>query len=132
MSTPTDTLLPDTTRIRSVPLTDSLVAHVDGSYRNTDDLEVGGFVLAPELRAEQLEIAAEEEAEGHAEEAADARALANLKGRIPNSATETKTLGAGIALIRDGGNLGLSVSYFRSEESRVGKECVSTCRYRWT
>src|SRR3546814_16129531 len=28
--------------------------------------------------------------------------------------TETKTLGAGIALIRDGGNLGLSVSYFDS------------------
>src|SRR3546814_21044016 len=23
------------------------------------------------------------------------------------------------------------VGYFRSEERRAGKECVSTCRYRW-
>src|SRR3546814_17255653 len=23
-------------------------------------------------------------------------------------------------------------SFFRSEERRVGKECVSTCRYRWS
>lgn len=108
-----------------VPLTDSLVAHLDGSYRNTDDLEVGGFVLAPELRAEQLEIAAEEEAEGHPEEAEEARALANLRGRIPNSATETKTLGAGLALIRDGGNLGVSVSYYDTAygvPSRPGAE----------
>ncbi|PWG03757.1 TonB-dependent receptor [Sphingosinicella humi] len=95
-----------------VPLTDSLVAHFDGSYRKTDDLEVGGFVLSPALRAEQLEIAAEEAAEGHAEEAEEARARANLKGRIPNSATETKTVGAGLALIRDGGSLGFSVSYY--------------------
>ena len=108
-----------------VPLTDSLVAHIDGSYRNTDDLEVGGFVLSPELRAEQLEIAAEEEAEGHVEEAEEARELANLRGRIPNSATETKTLGAGLAFIRDGGQLGLSVSYYDSKygvPSRPGAE----------
>src|SRR3546814_12088076 len=24
------------------------------------------------------------------------------------------------------------VEWFRSEERRVGKECVSTCRYRWS
>src|SRR3546814_12671935 len=24
------------------------------------------------------------------------------------------------------------ISQFRSEERRVGKECVSTCRYRWS
>src|SRR5687768_14485440 len=34
-----------------------LVLHVDGSYRQSDDLRVGGYVLSPELRAEQLEIA---------------------------------------------------------------------------
>ena len=96
------------------PITDSLVAHVDGSYRNTDDMEVGGFVLSPALRAEQLGIAAEEEAEGHPEEAEEARELANMKGRVPNSATESTTLGAGLALIRDGGNLGFSVSWYDS------------------
>ncbi|HEV2745917.1 MAG TPA: TonB-dependent receptor [Allosphingosinicella sp.] len=95
-----------------LPLGNGFVGHVDASYRDTDDLEVGGFVLAPPLRAEQLALAEEEEAEGHAEEAAEARALANRRGRIPNSATETKTLGAGFALIRDGGSLGVSVSWY--------------------
>src|SRR3546814_11659688 len=27
---------------------------------------------------------------------------------------------------------GVTVKYARSEERRVGKECVSTCRYRWS
>jgi iron complex outermembrane recepter protein len=99
-----------------VPVTDNgLVFHLDGSFRKTDDLEVGGFVLSPELRAEQLEIAAEEAAEGHPDEAAEALELANLKGKIPNSATEQKTAGAGLALIRDGGSLGVSVSWFDSD-----------------
>ena len=92
-----------------------LVLHLDGSYRNTDDREIGGFLLSPELRAEQLDIAAEEEAEGHAEEAAEARALAGFRGVLPNSATETKTLGGGLALIRDGGNIGVSLSWFDSD-----------------
>ena len=92
-----------------------LVLHLDGSYRNTDDREIGGFLLSPELRAEQLDIAAEEEAEGHAEEAAEARALAAFRGVLPNSATETKTLGGGLALIRDGGNIGVSLSWFDSD-----------------
>ena len=104
---------------------DGFVVHFDGSYRNSDDLEIGGFLLSPELRAEQLEIAAEEATEGHAEEAAEARALANLRGRIPNSATETTTAGGGVALIRDNGNLGFSVSWFDSDygvPSRPGTE----------
>jgi iron complex outermembrane receptor protein len=94
-----------------------VVVHFDGSYRRSDDLRVGGFVLSPELRAEQLEIAEEEEAEGHAEEAAQARALAGLRGRLPNSATETWTAGAGLALIRERGNLGISFGVF---DSRYG------------
>ena len=92
-----------------------LVLHLDGSFRKTDDLEVGGFVLSPELRAEQLEIAAEEAEEGHAEEAAEALELANQRGRLPNSATEQKTAGAGVALIRDTFNIGASVSWFASD-----------------
>ncbi len=91
-----------------------LVVHLDGSYRNTDDREIGGFLLSPELRAEQLEIAAEEEEEGHAQEAAEARDLADARGVIPNSATETKTLGGGLAYIGERGNIGASVSWFDS------------------
>ncbi|WP_448659778.1 TonB-dependent receptor [Sphingomonas sp. CJ99] len=95
-------------------LTPNIVAHVDGSYRRSNDLRVGGFVLSPGLRAEQLEIAAEEREEGHLEEAEEAEALAGLRGRVPNTGTETYTLGGGIALINDRGSLGFSVGYFDS------------------
>ena len=91
-----------------------LVAHVDGSWRKTDDLRTGGYVLSPELRAEQFEIAEEEFEEGHFEEAEEALELANLRGKIPNSWTEQKTAGAGLALIRDRFNVGASVSIFDS------------------
>ena len=94
-----------------------LVLHVDGSYRKTDDLRAGGYVLSPELRAEQLEIAEEELEEGHAAEAAEALELASLRGRIPNSATEQKTAGIGLGLIRHTFNIGASVSLF---DSRYG------------
>jgi iron complex outermembrane receptor protein len=96
-------------------LAPGIVLHADGSYRKTDDLGVGGYVLAPELRAQQLALAQEETGEGHVDEAAEAAALANARGRLPNSATETYTLGTGIALINDGGNLGFSVGYYDSD-----------------
>src|SRR3546814_11509880 len=43
------------------------------------------------------------------------------------------SIGASYA-VADGWRLGLNGSYSerRSEERRVGKECVSTCRYRWS
>jgi iron complex outermembrane recepter protein len=93
-------------------LGDQFVFHVDGSYRKTRDLEVGDFVLSPALRAQQLAIAEEELAEGHVEEAEEALAFAALRDVLPNSATETLTLGGGFALINEGGSLGASVSYF--------------------
>ena len=91
-----------------------LVLHLDGSFRKADDVRVGGFVLSDELRAEQREIAAEELEEGHTEEAAEALELSELRGRLPNTATEQKTLGAGLALIREGGSIGVSVGWFDS------------------
>jgi iron complex outermembrane receptor protein len=101
------------------------VAHVDGSWRKSGDLRTGGFVLSPELRAEQFEIAEEELEEGHVEEAEEALALANLHGKIPNSQTEQKTLAGGLAFIRDNFNIGASVSRFASNygiPSRPGAE----------
>lgn len=97
-----------------VPLTSKLVLHLDGSYRKSDDLRVGGFVLSPGLRAEQLEEAAEERAEGNLEEAAEAEELAGLRGRIPNTGTETYSFGAGLAYIGEGGSFGISGSYYNS------------------
>ena len=97
-----------------IPLAGRLVLHFDGSYRNSDDLRVGGFVLSPELRAQQLEMAAEEREEGNLDEAAEFEELASLRGSIPNTATETYTLGTGIAFIDDGGSIGIAASYFNS------------------
>ncbi len=95
--------------------TGGLVLHVDGSYGRTGDLRAGGYILSPELRAEQLAIAEEELEEGHAEEAAEALELVNLRGEIPNSATRQKSGGIGAALIRDTFNIGASVSVFDSD-----------------
>ncbi|MEL6874564.1 MAG: TonB-dependent receptor [Pseudomonadota bacterium] len=95
-----------------VALTNQLVIHVDGSFRETQDLGVGGFVLTPALRAEQLEVAAEETEEGNLDEAAEARELAELRDELPNSFTETYTIGAGFALINEGGSLGASFGLY--------------------
>ncbi|WBH17106.1 TonB-dependent receptor [Sphingomonas radiodurans] len=95
-----------------VALAPNIVAHVDGTYRKSDDLRIGGFVLSPTLRADQRAIAAEEAEEGNLGEAAEASALANLRGPLPNSFTETFSVGGGLALINDGGSLGFSAGYY--------------------
>lgn len=95
-----------------MPITDRVIVHLDGSYRNSDDLRSGGYVLSPNLRAEMLDFAAEEVSEGHLEEAAEARDLTNQRGRIPNSALKSWSAGGGIAFIDDRGNLGVSYSIY--------------------
>ncbi|MGB5723918.1 MAG: TonB-dependent receptor [Parasphingorhabdus sp.] len=95
-----------------VPLTAKLVIHADGSFRDTNDVRVPGFVLSPVLRAEVLAEATEEAGEGHLDEAAEVTETANLSGRVPNTASRTQTAGVGAAFIDDGGNLGFSISYY--------------------
>ena len=95
-----------------VPVTDRVVVHLDGSYRNSDDLRTGGYILSPSLRAEVLDFAAEETSEGNLDEAAEALELADQSGRIPNSAVKSWTAAGGIAFIDDGGNMGLSYSIY--------------------
>jgi iron complex outermembrane receptor protein len=92
-----------------------LVAHIDGSWRKSGDLRTGGYILSPALRDEQFEIAAEELAEGHVEEAEEALALANLRGKIPNSQAEQSSLGGGLSYIQDNFMVGGSVSRFESD-----------------
>lgn len=96
-------------------LAPNIVAHFDSSYRHANDLKVGGSLLSPALRAEQLDIAEEEFEEGHLEEAEEARELADLHGRLPNSGVETYTIGGGLALINEGGSLGVSLGYYDSD-----------------
>lgn len=98
-----------------IPATDRLVIHVDGSYRNTDNLEVPGYILSPSLRAETLHMAEEEAEEGHEEEAEELLELANQRGFVPNTQTETYTLGTGIAFIDEWGSLGVSVSHYNTD-----------------
>jgi iron complex outermembrane receptor protein len=86
------------------PLWDRFALHLDGSWRDTDDLRAGGYLLAPGLR-DAARIAA-------AAGSTEAAEFAEARGRIDNSATRTKTLGGGLSFIGDGGSLGLSVGYY--------------------
>ena len=76
-----------------------LVAHFDGNYSRSDDLETGGFILARALR----------EAAAASPDPA-IRALADLKGKLPNSAAENKEGAAGLGYVDGQLNLGFSVT----------------------
>ncbi|GAA4049335.1 TonB-dependent receptor [Parerythrobacter jejuensis] len=95
-----------------LPAGPNFAFHVDGSYRKTNDLEIAGFAIGPELRADLLGDAAEEEAEGELEEAEELREAANQTGILPNSATETWTANAGVTFFSGDSNLGLAVGWY--------------------
>ena len=95
-----------------VPLTPNIAFHVDGSWRDTDDLEIPGFVASESLRADLLADAMEEEEEGHLDEAEELREGANARDFLPNSWTRTWTAGAGIAYHSGGNNIGASFDYY--------------------
>ncbi len=95
-----------------VPLASNVAFHVDGSYRNTDDLRIPGFAASDALRADLFARADEEEAEGHADVAEELREGANIRGRLPNSWTETWTLGTGFAVFSGESNFGASFDIY--------------------
>lgn len=95
-----------------VPLGQNVAFHVDGSWRQTDDVEIPGYVASDSLRAELLALADEEEAEGHLDEAAEFRQGANTRDVLPNSATETYSLGTGVAFFSGDNNIGVSFGYY--------------------
>lgn len=86
-----------------LPLSDKIVLHFDGTYAKTGDLRTGGFILSPSLRAAAL-------ASGDP----DIADLADLKGKLPNSAGQTWELAGGAAVITANGNMGFSVSHYDS------------------
>ncbi|OYW46014.1 MAG: TonB-dependent receptor [Sphingomonadales bacterium 12-68-11] len=96
------------------PLGGGLVLHLDGSHRRTDDVDIPGFVIAEALRQDLLADAAEEAEEGHQDEADDLLEAANLRGTLPNSATETTSLGAGLAWFGPSASFGISAGYYDS------------------
>lgn len=89
--------------IADVPIGGHFVAHIDGNYSRTDNLEIGGFVLSPELRAQAA--AASDPA---------IRDLAALRGHLPNSAGRTSDIAGGLAWIHGGNNAGFSVNRFKT------------------
>lgn len=87
-----------------IPVLSNVVVHFDGSYSKTGDLDTGGYILSKPLRA-----AAAASAEP------DIQDLADLKGKLPNSAARTWDVAGGAAIIgSDGSNVGFSVSHYDS------------------
>src|SRR3546814_19779337 len=61
----------------------------------------------------------------------DAQSVASVTDRYVNiSRQRNRGVDLSLAIDQDLGNLGALT--FRSEERRVGKECVRTCRSRWS
>jgi iron complex outermembrane receptor protein len=98
-----------------VPLTSNLVFHLDGSFRDSGNVSIGGNVLSPALQEQQLEVAAEATAEGDLEAAEEALEFAALSGEIPNTQTETLSFGGGLSWIGDSASFGFAVSYLDSD-----------------
>ncbi len=84
-----------------VPLSSTVVIHVDGSYLKTDDLDTGSLILSRQQRATALASGDPAIAE-----------LATLRGELPNSAARTWEIAGGGAIITETGNIGVSVSHF--------------------
>ena len=104
-----------------LPLGNSVVLHTSGSYRTTNDLEIAGFSIAPELRAELLEEAAEEQAEGEIEEADELREAAAQEGILPNSATETWSANLGATYFEGGSSLGAAIGWYDTNYGVPGR-----------
>lgn len=87
-----------------VPLGGNLVAHADAAYSKYDNLHIGGHVLAEPLRQQAL-----------ASPDPEIRALADLKGKLPNTAGRTDDLAAGLAYVDGDLNVGLSYAHHDSK-----------------
>jgi iron complex outermembrane receptor protein len=86
-----------------VPIAGKFVIHADGNYSKTGDLEIGGHVLTPALRAQAA-----------ASSDPEIRDLAALKGRLPNTAAKTTDVALGAAYVGGGTNIGFSVNRYDS------------------
>lgn len=83
-----------------VPLGAHFVIHADGAYSKFDDLRIGGHVLSKALR-EQAEASADPEI----------RELADLKGKLPNTAGRIDDIAGGLAYVDGDLNLGISYNH---------------------
>lgn len=82
-----------------VPLGKNFVVHADANVSRSDDLRTGGYILAKPLR-EQAAASPDPEI----------RELADLKGKLPNSASKSNEGALGLAYIAGELNIGASVT----------------------
>ncbi|PTM45623.1 iron complex outermembrane receptor protein [Sphingomonas aerolata] len=88
-----------------------LVLHADGSYLKSGNLRTGGNILSSQARAAALsQVGLPQDTD----EPIDFAGSAALRGKLPNTQSETWTAGVGAAIITDGGNLGVSYSHYDS------------------
>ncbi|URD60842.1 TonB-dependent receptor [Sphingomonas sp. KRR8] len=85
--------------VLNVAVGGGFVAHADASWAKNDDLRTGGTILADPLRTQAL-----------ASPDADIRALAGLKGDLPNSAGRSAEVAGGLAYVDGGLNVGVSAT----------------------
>ena len=85
--------------VLDVPFGDGFVVHFDGTWAKSDDLRTGGYLLSRPLREE---AAASDEPE--------IQELAELRGEIPNTASEFSEFAGGLSYIGERGSLGFSVT----------------------
>ena len=104
-----------------VPLAERLALHVDGNWRKSGDVRIGGLAFSGPLRAELLAEADELRDDGQTEEADELQELAGTAGRLPNSAARSYTLGAGLAFIDADGDLGVSVQHYDTRYGVPGR-----------
>lgn len=83
-----------------VPVGGHFVAHADGAYSRYDDLRIGGHVLSNALRRQAL-----------ASPDPDIRALADLKGTLPNTAGRLDDIAGGLAYVDGDLDIGLSYNH---------------------
>ena len=75
------------------------VIHADGNWSKSDDLETGGHLLTRELREEAA-----------ASPVPEIQELADLKGKLPNTAAKSWELAGGLAYVDGPLNVGVSVT----------------------
>ena len=82
-----------------VALGGNFVGHIDGNWSKSDDLRTGGYILSRDLREEAT-----------ASPDPEIQALAELRGKLPNSATGAKEGAVGLGYVDGALNVGVSVT----------------------
>lgn len=96
-------------------LTDNLVLHLDGTFRNAQDFRIPGFAESALLRAEEEEEEHDDDHEDEDEHGHEEEEEEEIRDRLPNSFVETFSGTAGLSWIGDRGFFGASLHHYESD-----------------